>query len=601
MADNYYWLTSLGLNCEGTDGSTSFPDVSPTPKTVNSVNGNAQINTSTLLLDGSGDWIDYTSDAGYDFGTGDFCIELRWRPVSATIDYQLMMLAKTAGATAADLAFSIIHQGAGDSGKVTATIYNGTTGYTVKTTAGLAAATTYHIAFCRISGVLYLYLNGALQQTLVANVSVNTPTSRLLNIGRSNYSAGTPAYANGNMKLIRITKGDGRYPSQYTVSDDLFVATDPGTGDAALTAPIGVVTAYGAGTVALTAPKGTLLALSAGRAVLASPMGVLLVEGHDSTGERAFDGTAPMGALSALGGAGAALTGPMGTLMASVTVPVSVRANLIGPMGQLVSSATVSVSVHADLRLTSAGALVAYSGARATLEGPMGALQTAATVGALAHFTGTSPIGVLTARASAGIVVTARLAAPMPGFAPYVRALLVAPMGQLTATAAAVVAVTYEAYAVNLRHVPRRGVDPVDEVTRYTSYPFDRIVRYRDAYYGVSDSGVYLLEGLTDAGAAITWAFKTAMTDDAKPEKKTVRAARFGGRLGPAATVTLYSGEGGGAAYSYTTPRDAAPQNYRQKFGRGVKDRYYALGVSGTGVLALDTVEPEVDDLTRRL
>jgi hypothetical protein len=163
------------------------------------------------------------------------------------------------------------------------------------------------------------------------------------------------------------------------------------------------------------------------------------------------------------------------------------------------------------------------------------------------------------------------------------------------------IVITYEAYAVNLKHRAAPGVEAIDEVTRYTNFPFNQIVRHQERYYGVADNGLYLLGGDLDVATPIPWAFKTAMTDDKAEEKKTVRALRFSGRVGPAATVTLFSGESGNEAYTYTTPRDATPQNHREKLGRGIKGRYYAIGVAGDGALELDGLEPEVDTLTRKL
>ena len=57
----------------------------------------------------------------------------------------------------------------------------------------------------------------------------------------------------------------------------------------------------------------------------------------------------------------------------------------------------------------------------------------------------------------------------------------------------------------------------------------------------------------------------------------------------------------GGTAYSHTNPRGDDAQNYRQKFGKGIKDRYYAIGASGTGDLTLDNLEFDIAQLTRRI
>ena len=144
------------------------------------------------------------------------------------------------------------------------------------------------------------------------------------------------------------------------------------------------------------------------------------------------------------------------------------------------------------------------------------------------------------------------------------------------------------------------------EVTRYTNFPFTHIVRYQNSYFGANENGLFLLEGTTDYAAtptAIPWAFKTAVTDFGYPEFKTIESAYIGGRLGPSETLTLYAGEGAQTqAYSYTTPRGELAQNYRQKFGKGIKNhRYYALGANGSGELVIDSIDFNVAKLSRRI
>ena len=179
------------------------------------------------------------------------------------------------------------------------------------------------------------------------------------------------------------------------------------------------------------------------------------------------------------------------------------------------------------------------------------------------------------------------------------------PSVQLTAIGTAVVAVTYEAYALNLKHNPAPGQEPVDEMTRYTNYPFDRIVRYKNSYFGMNSTGLYLLEGTTDFAeptpALVQWDWRTALTDFKSPQLKKLEVVYFGGRMPAAATVTVAVGESGTESYNYTTPRGPTAQNYRQPLGKGMKARYYAVGASGAGDLALDTLTFNVTPLARKV
>lgn len=177
------------------------------------------------------------------------------------------------------------------------------------------------------------------------------------------------------------------------------------------------------------------------------------------------------------------------------------------------------------------------------------------------------------------------------------------PSFSLDSYVSATITATYEAYAVNLNH--QRGVTnqeiPINETTRYTNFPFTHVVRYMNSYYGANSTGLYLLEGTTDAGTAIPFDVKTAMTDFKSPTKKTVESAYFSGRFGPASTITLTAGEDTPKTYSYSTPRDQNAQNHRQTFGKGLKERYYSLELAGTGALELDGIEMNVKNLSRRI
>ena len=179
---------------------------------------------------------------------------------------------------------------------------------------------------------------------------------------------------------------------------------------------------------------------------------------------------------------------------------------------------------------------------------------------------------------------------------------IVIPGPLLTAIGTATVAVTYEAYALNLKH---QDAESPDELTHYTNYPFDKIVRYQNSYFGVNATGLYLLEGTTDfaepAPTPVLWAFKTAMTDFELPNLKTVNWAYFGGRMAPAATVSIHFGDTGEQSYAYATPRGASAQNYRQPFGRGIKSRYYAFEAEGAGVLSLDSILFDIAKSARKV
>lgn len=358
--------------------------------------------------------------------------------------------------------------------------------------------------------------------------------------------------------------------------------------------------AYAGGTAALqpvSAFGAPLIPLN-GYAFITAPAGTLFAAGHDSTGENAAHIVAPTPTLQAYLGSTAKLRAPAGKLSAQATGTNWLKAEIAAPAGVLSASATASGTSQADI-IGPMATLVGYAGmvCSITLTGKA-TVAASVTSGSIMRAAITAPLFELTASASAENHCSADLLAPAGRLGATLQAWVMAPAGVLTAIGSAVVAATYEAYSINLAH---RNPEANDEVTRYTNFPFDRIVRYQGSYFGVAADGLYLLDGTTDDGQAIPYAVKTCIDDFKQTEKKTLASAYFGGRLGPDATVTVFAGETGETSYDYCTPRGPGAQNHREKFGRGVKDRYFAIGLAGKGVLELDNIEPEINKLTRRI
>lgn len=375
-----------------------------------------------------------------------------------------------------------------------------------------------------------------------------------------------------------------------------------GGGTSNLSMPTAALQFYGGATAQLSMPKATLQAFSGGIAnFVLSPVS-LVAAGHNSAGEQSAELTMPMPTLDITTGANSAPTAPSPTLSTTGTVTILAIATLASPLPALVTAGTVSGTSNAALRAPIA-TLVGYSGAvcSVTIDGSP-ALAASGVTGAIANAALKCPLFELTAGATAQNHGSANLLAPSPEMGRTAQAWLTAPGAQLTAIGHAVVTATYEAYATNLKHNPRPGVEPHDEVTHYTNFPFTHVVRYQNSYYGANSTGLYLLEGTTDDVTPIPWNWKTATTDFKSPQNKTVASAYFGGRLGPAETVTLYAGDGSQEnVYNYTTPRDGLAQNHRQVFGKGVKKRYYSLGLSGTGKFELDNIELDVRLTSRKI
>jgi len=382
------------------------------------------------------------------------------------------------------------------------------------------------------------------------------------------------------------------------------VVLSRGGGYMSAVAPVPTVLAQGGGYVAATAPTPTVSASFGASIFVTAPSPALSSTVHSSYGDNALIAAAPTATLSCYGGANAELTAPFATLSCTATGTALAQVDAQAPMATL--TATGTASEVANLAATAPMVnLVGYGGVVCSVTTPMATVAVSGTSGATVGVAVTLPMFDVVASGTAQNYGSVIVAAPMARMATGLQAYVLAPMATLVAVGTATVAATYEAYAMNMKHAPRpRGQEdaaPVNEVTRYTNFPFTHIVRHKNSYYGVNSSGLYLLEGTTDAGAAIPYEARTHISDLDEIKLKTPVSAYFGGRMGAASTVTLYAGETGEEVYSFTTPRGAVAQNYRQKFGRGLKTRYFALGASGSAEFSIDNVAFEVATMTRRI
>jgi hypothetical protein len=292
------------------------------------------------------------------------------------------------------------------------------------------------------------------------------------------------------------------------------------------------------------------------------------------------------------------------------------------PSMQVAMSGTTTILMTVDVDLprievSMAGTTGGTGVLRATLPVMQGAMRAGGSIGGdlpglsgqMAGITGgvgriNAALPMLTAEMNAtlGVFGIIRAALPMLVPSPYGRIVSMLPMMQATLTGRTVVAVTYEAYAVNLKPGPKMP----NQVTRYTNYPFNQIVRFKDRYLGVADDGLYELGGDTDYAtptpAKIAWSWKTGITDFGSSQMKVDRQLVIGGRLGANVVASVSAGEKADVTYTYTPERGRDAQNYRVKLGKGFKARYYSFGLSGTGADGdIDTIDFDAQNHSRKI
>lgn len=331
-------------------------------------------------------------------------------------------------------------------------------------------------------------------------------------------------------------------------------------------------------------------AYAGGTGIASLPM--FVVEATGGPRNNGADITLPMFSAEARSGARADVALPMFTVEATATVIIVARHDASLPMLLVEALASVTTRAGADISLPMF-TVEAYSGAVMDALLPMLLAEAVADVGSVGRADVTLPMLLAEALASMDNMARADIVLPMLVEVPSGYADILLPMLQVEAYVRIVVAITYEAYAVNLKP----GENMPHQVTRYTGMPFSSIVRYQGNYYGWGPAGLYLLGGDLDGAAKIAWEFKTGITDFASSQEKVVRETFIGGRLGPTVSATVSIGEAADVTYAATIVRGATAQNHRIKYGRGLKSRYWSFGLQDTAGSEINIDTREFDAL----
>jgi len=235
----------LGLHCDGADNSTTFTDV--TGKTV-TPSGNAKLSTTQVkfgttaaYFDGTGDFITIPNSVDFDFGAGDFTIEMWAFPTVAT-GYHTLITKSPSTYHPFGVYMTPTRQLEVLCSK------NGTAWdvFLLSATNVFTLNVWNHVSVVRTNGFVKGYINGvevvsgALTGSLMTNSSNVTVGNEDASYGFAGYlddivvikgaalrtaAFTTPAAAfttffdsqyTGYMQDLRITKGTGRYSARFT-------------------------------------------------------------------------------------------------------------------------------------------------------------------------------------------------------------------------------------------------------------------------------------------------------------------------------------------------------------------------------------------------
>lgn len=212
VGDPHFDKVMLLLHMDGADGSTTFTDSSPDPKTVTAY-GNAKISTAqskfggaSAYFDGSGDYLALGDSPAWSFGTGDFAVETFVR--FASVAGIQCLITNYAGAA---LGWSFQYRtdagglrfGHGDTVIIDAP-------WTPE------SGVLYHVAVARSGETLSVFVDGTLLRSVTDRTNF-ADSSAQLRIGSLYYAGhGTIQPLNGYIDDLRITKGVARYTANFT-------------------------------------------------------------------------------------------------------------------------------------------------------------------------------------------------------------------------------------------------------------------------------------------------------------------------------------------------------------------------------------------------
>jgi hypothetical protein len=223
LPDPYFSNVSLLLHADGSNGSTTFADSSSNAFTVTPY-GNAQISTAqskfggaSALFDGSGDYLDLSSNAAFDYGTGNFTVEFwYWSSSPASSSPFRRVLAHPASTNDANT-FQIWHAGTTATGGTVDAVELARpdgTGVVCSVLTAVSDSTWHHIAFARHSGTTRAFLDGVLKQSAADTNNYSRGGTEGIRIASRGDLAAT-TFVNGYIDDLRITKGVARYTASF--------------------------------------------------------------------------------------------------------------------------------------------------------------------------------------------------------------------------------------------------------------------------------------------------------------------------------------------------------------------------------------------------
>jgi hypothetical protein len=208
--------------------------------------GNAGVSTtqskfggSAFYYDGTGDYMSVANSSEFDFAAGEFTIEFFIRVSAHASDAAVF----SKGASGSFSYFSLGFVGGGNS--LSLWMHDVNSGaYSITGSVNVNDSNWHHVALCRSGNSIRMFVDGTQDGSTVTSSATITSTGDLW-FGTSNYSVSTRTIT-GYIDEIRITKGFGRYTSNFTPpSEELYAPAPDLTTDASWSSTVLLITGNG--------------------------------------------------------------------------------------------------------------------------------------------------------------------------------------------------------------------------------------------------------------------------------------------------------------------------------------------------------------------
>jgi hypothetical protein len=237
--------TLVLLHCDGTNGSTSFPDdnlgitqggltlqygdvqtATRTAITTASVN-NAQVSTAQFVFGNASGLFSSAQSAvsatnagsALTFGTGDFTFEMRYRPISKATNFPTIIFVPWTGNYVAN-AYTLMDRHDAANTKFTFWVANYSLGGPMLTsTTNVSNNTWYAIAITRSGNTFRMFVDGVLEATQTFSGSLDSSPGAL---GFGWAGTASNNYINGYIDELRVSN-IARYTATYTPATQAFV------------------------------------------------------------------------------------------------------------------------------------------------------------------------------------------------------------------------------------------------------------------------------------------------------------------------------------------------------------------------------------------